>query len=206
MELLSDNLKIHLKAFLQLWLQEKGEFQELQVTPTHIVLEAAERIESIEIQTILQVDRRQKDFDICRRAIQRPIDSNIQRLNQVGGSDDGQLGMILRKMAKNNFRRWSVQERLETFYLLGEILTLRGWTKRDYQAIEQHLGERAAKDVKKIARRAYELFTARGVRSICGIRPTYLAQMNGSKFYDELLPEARRIASQESSGFAGAHP
>ena len=57
MESLSDNLKIHLKAFLQLWLQEKGEFQELQVTPTHIVLEAPKRIESIEIQMILQVDR-----------------------------------------------------------------------------------------------------------------------------------------------------
>ncbi|CAB4373963.1 unnamed protein product [Rhizophagus irregularis] len=71
-----------------------------------------------------------------------------------------------------------------------EILTLRGWIKRDYQAIEQHLGEHAAKDVKKITRRAYELFTSQGVRSIYGIRPTYLAQMNGSKFYDELLPEA----------------
>ncbi|PKK58650.1 hypothetical protein RhiirC2_795983 [Rhizophagus irregularis] len=66
------------------------------------------------------------------------------------------------------------------FYLLGEILTLRGWIKRDYQAIEQHLGEHAAKDVKKITRRAYELFTSQGVRSIYGIRPTYLAQMNGT--------------------------
>jgi hypothetical protein len=95
---------------------------------------------------------------------------------------------------------------LKTFFLLKEALTLRGWMKRDYQAIEQHLGERAARDIKKITRRAYELFTAHGVQTIGEIRPTYLAQMNGSKFYNELLPEARQIASQESSGFAGAHP
>lgn len=40
MESFSDSIKIRLKLFLQLWLQERGEFQELQITPTHIVLEA----------------------------------------------------------------------------------------------------------------------------------------------------------------------
>ncbi|CAB4381663.1 unnamed protein product [Rhizophagus irregularis] len=89
MESLSDNLKIYLKAFLQLWLQEKGEFQELQVMPTHIVLEVPERIER---------------------------NLNVARMDEARLSSD-----------------------------------------------RTTLGERVAKDVKKIARRAYELFTARGV-------------------------------------------
>lgn len=43
--------------FLQLWLQEKGEYQELQITLTHIVLESSESLELIELEMILNVDK-----------------------------------------------------------------------------------------------------------------------------------------------------
>ena len=87
-------------------------------------------------------------------------------------------------------------------------MSIRGWLKRDYRLLQQSVGERPAKEIKKIARRVYELFTARGIQVITAIeeiKPTYLSQMHETVFYEELLPEARRIA-QEESGFAGAHP
>ncbi|PKK59699.1 hypothetical protein RhiirC2_794445 [Rhizophagus irregularis] len=79
-----------------------------------------------------------KDFDICRQAIQRPIDNSIQRLNQHPKT----FGNILSSRRNLNVAR------MDEARLSSDRTTL---------------GERVAKDVKKIARRAYELFTARGV-------------------------------------------
>jgi hypothetical protein len=67
MESFSDNLKIQLKMFLQLWLQEKGEFQELQVIPTHIMLETPEKIESIEYKRFYKLTN---DKEILRYVVE----------------------------------------------------------------------------------------------------------------------------------------
>ena len=67
MDSLSDNLKIQFKLFLQLWLQERGDYSELHVTSTNVILEAPDRIESIDVETILNVSEKKIILDKCKQ-------------------------------------------------------------------------------------------------------------------------------------------
>ncbi|PKB94956.1 hypothetical protein RhiirA5_386339 [Rhizophagus irregularis] len=147
-------------------LKERNEDEELHITPTQILLETPDKIDSVELQSILQIDEKRKILEKCKRDLNRLPTLEYQRPKYLRGTE------------------FECLERL------------------------QQLGERSAKETKKIAKRVYELFIARGIQALTvveEIKPTYLSQMNETVFYEELLPEARRIA-QEESGFAGAHP
>ncbi|CAB4446395.1 unnamed protein product [Rhizophagus irregularis] len=142
METFSEKFKGQLKALLQLWLEEKGEYEEFHITPTNLLLSDAERIISIDFKTILDYDEQSKIVHRC------------------------------------------------------ELLSLRGWTKKDYGILQEQVGQRFAKDVKKTSQRVYELFAIRGVQcltKVAYICSTCLTKMSEGDFYNELLPEVRRI-------------
>ncbi|PKC53581.1 hypothetical protein RhiirA1_474862, partial [Rhizophagus irregularis] len=167
-----------------------------------------DKIDSVELQSILQIDEKRKILEKCKRDLNRLPTLEYQRPKYLRGTEFECLERLVRMIKTSPFRQKDIQRRLEVYYYLGEIMSIRGWIKRDYRHLQQQLGERSAKETKKIAKRVYELFIARGIQALTvveEIKPTYLSQMNETVFYEELLPEARRIA-QEESGFAGAHP
>jgi len=53
MDTLSDNIKVKLKQFLRVWLQEKGIYDEIQITPTSILLETSSQLNTIPLSAIL---------------------------------------------------------------------------------------------------------------------------------------------------------
>ncbi|POG82686.1 hypothetical protein GLOIN_2v1762086 [Rhizophagus irregularis DAOM 181602=DAOM 197198] len=196
METFSEKFKGQLKALLQLWLKEKGEYEEFHITPTNLLLSDAERIFSIDFKTILDYDEQSEIVHRCKIDLHHLTNYEYQRPNYLGGNEDELLRKLTRMIRQTTFRQKSVHERLEVYYYLGELLSLRGWTKKDYGILQEQVGQRFAKDVKKTSRRVYELFAIRGVQcltKVAYICPTCLTKMSEGDFYDELLPEARRI-------------
>ncbi|PKK58493.1 hypothetical protein RhiirC2_796208 [Rhizophagus irregularis] len=193
METFSEKFKGQLKTLLQLWLEEKGEYEELHITPTNLLLSDAEKIVSVDFGTILNYDEPREMVHRCKIDLHHPTNYEYQRPNYLGGSEDELLRKLARMIRQTTFRQKSVHERLENYYYLGELLSLRGWTKRDYGILQEQVGQRFAKDAKKTARRVYELFAIRGVQyltKVAYICPTRLTKMSEEEFYDELLPEA----------------
>jgi len=200
MDSLSDNLKIQFKLFLQLWLQERGDYSELHVTSTNVILEAPDRIESIDVETILNVSEKKIILDKCKQDLMRPVDYSYQLPDYVVANEDERLQKLIQIVKQSSFRRTNVHDRLKVYFYLGEILSLRGWVRKDNQLLQHHFGERSAKEVKKTAKRVFELFNARGIywlTSVTYIKPTYLAQMEETDFYEILLPEARQLRHNE---------
>jgi hypothetical protein len=95
-----------------------------------------------------------------------------------------------------DFRYEENQFRLETYYYLGEVLQFRGFTCADKRMMKDLMGSRRSKEIRRIARRVCELFTARGLRNLYAteyIRPSHLAVMREDDFYGQLMKEARRL-------------
>src|SRR6266498_5084506 len=200
MDSLSDNLKIQFKLFLQLWLQERGDYSELHVISTNVILEAPDRIESIDVETILNVSEKKIILDKCKQDLMRSVDYSYQLPDYVVANEDERLQKLIQIVKQSSFRRTNVHDRLKVYFYLGEILSLRGWVRKDNQLLQHHFGERSAKEVKKTAKRVFELFNARGIywlTSVMYIKPTYLAQMEETDFYEILLPEARQLRHNE---------
>jgi len=99
-------------------------------------------------------------------------------------------------LQQNEIKRKSANDRLEFYYYLGQTLAHRGWSKKDSKLIQQLLEERTHRELKRLAKRTFELFSARGIGIVMNLtymKPTHLAQMTEDDFYDRLLPEARRL-------------
>ena len=109
--------------------------------------------------------------------------------------------MITQGIKRSSFRNQPVNSRLQYFYHLGEVLTLRGWTKADSRMLTRTFDARSARDIKKIARRVYELFHTRGtawIVAVTCIYPTALLQISDADFYEKLLPGARQLAQKDN--------
>lgn len=196
METFSEKFKGQLKTLLQLWMEEKGEYEEFHITPTNLLLSNVEKIVSVDFRTILDYN---ETVHRCKLDLNRPANDAYQRPNYLEGSKDELLKKLARRIQQTTFRQRNVHERLEIYYYLGELLFLRGWSKKDYGTLQEQVGQRFAKDVKKTARRVYELFASRGIQyltEVAYICPTYLAKMSEGEFYDELLPEAQRLVRE----------
>jgi hypothetical protein len=142
----------------------------------------------------------------------RPATTPYEKPTYVIDNEDESLERLVRKIKHPDFRQESKVARLKCYYHLGEILASRGWNKTDSQYLKREFGQRTVRDVKKTARRVYELFYARGtaqIVAVTSIRPAQLLGMKDEDFYGKLIPGARRLAQEDSNEenrrFAGAH-
>jgi hypothetical protein len=79
-------------------------------------------------------------------------------------------------------------------------MSSRGWIQEDKQLLCTHFNKRKIKEIKRTAKRVYELFSARGIAhlySVNFIRPSHLAKLGETEFYLQLVPEAKRLRELE---------
>lgn len=126
MESFSDDLRMRLAEFLRLWLQEKGSFNELHITPTQILLEAQEYMEAIDIADALKFSARRIILEQFKRDLRIITDRNYQRPNYWIEELDERLPKLVQLMKQTNIRRKNNLERLELYFYVGEALSLRG--------------------------------------------------------------------------------
>lgn len=110
------------------------------------------------------------------------------------------LRYLIAYIDRDSFRHKSVTKRLEVYYYLGDVLASRGWIMEDNLKMSRVLGERKTKYIRRIAKRVYALFFARGIAhiyTVLFIRSTHLIQIPETDFYDHLIPAAREMRSKE---------
>ena len=101
---------------------------------------------------------------------------------------------------KESFSQKSVIKWLEIYYYLGDVLTSRGWTAEDNKTMLKMFKERKTKYLRKIAKRVYALFSARGIAhlyTVTFIKTTHLVQMSEADFFGQLVPAAREMRVEE---------
>jgi hypothetical protein len=163
------------------------------------MLETHERIDTIDMEALLTQSEEKTIMAKCKEDLNRPGSIQYQRPEYAIGEEGVRIMQTLREFTHFSWKQKTIHERLEAYYYLGEVLSLRGWVKRDNQLLRQQLKGITIKETKRVAKRVYELFHARGVAwlySVQYLKPTHLTQMDEEEFYGELMPEARRLGSE----------
>src|SRR3954452_724746 len=209
----STELKDLLRKTINAWLLERGEEEELRITSSTIIVETLDSIQSTDFAEF---------FTPAPKVIEpTTLDRCIADLEQLGTptvtfpayleeDETVRLRHLVELTSAATFKQKTVHERMETLYYLGEVLNSRGWTKDDKRLLREAFSERRYKEIRKVVKRTYTLFAARGLSHLSTtafIRPTHLGGMKESDFCRSLIPRARELRENESLGeaFAGAH-
>jgi len=110
-----------LKKLIRLWRDERGMYNELQLNTENIVFEGPDRIDCIGYHELEQtiVERYLQDLAL-------PARLPYKKLTYVVDDEDQRLSLITQGIKCSSFRNQPVNSRLQYFYHLGEVLTLRG--------------------------------------------------------------------------------
>jgi hypothetical protein len=189
-----------LGIFLQHWMRERSSDEILLIDGNRIIVSDGNNVQEVPMHQL--VGKSQTMLEKCIYDLQKKGVDTIPIPDYLGQLDEQRLTTLLQLAQQPLFQQRKSYYRLEVLYYLGEVLTLRGWQKEDSQRIrEMFKTNKGASDFKKMARRVYELFQARGIASLYVvefIRPYHLAQMEEKEFYNELLPIARQLYEQET--------
>jgi hypothetical protein len=146
-----------LKIFLQHWLREKDADEILMIDTNRILIGKGDEIREVPICEIIQ--NNETMLEKCVRDLHKRGIEAIPIPDHVGQSDERRLETLLRLTQQPPFHRRKTSHRLETFYYLGEILTIRGWQKNDIRRIREMFStNKGASDFKKTARRVLNCF------------------------------------------------
>ena len=201
MEQFSAEFRMTLANLIRLWKEEKGEYDELHITPMTVLLEAPDRMTSVELEAVENPLTTNVILQRCVQDLAQSVSDNYRVPAYVSIPEDERLPKLVRMIRQSDFKRRTTNDRLEIYYYLGQILAFRGWSKADMRTLWQDFRNRTVWDVKKMAKRTFELFQLRGVSSILTltfIKPTYLLRMSEGNFYGRLLPEVERLNRQNS--------
>src|SRR5919205_218067 len=139
MEILSDNLKGKLRSFVNAWLQERLNDEEIWITSSEVVLKRPDETITFDMNELLNFnnpDEKKTLLEKCKEDLNRPGIATIDYPNYQFKRGDKKLKRILKKISKLDFRYGKSTERLETYYYLGEALASRGWIRSDKKMLQ----------------------------------------------------------------------
>lgn len=197
----SEQTRQQLRNFIQQWNQDRKTDEELIINASTITIRNP--LTTLTIETSDFMKQSETLLERCLKDIQQNGIDIIPMPHYIEQSDEQRLTSLLQCVQQSTFRQRKSLHRLEVFYYLGEVLTLRGWQKVDTQRINTLFSTtKSASDFKKTAKRTYELFIARGLANLYAvkyIRPYHLLKLKEEEFYDKLIPEARNLHFAETS-------
>jgi len=203
MDNFSVELKYHLQQFLRKWEQEKKPDQTLQIVDQTLILKDLEISSSISTEQLLKEPISHVECELINEYkldLSRQGSDEITFPAYLDQPIERQLHVLLEIMNSSSFNSvHGKTRRLETYYYFGSVLEEKGWSRKVKKIVRESLQNRTNEQLRR-AKRVYELFTARGlfilytVQKIC---PSKLAFMKEDLFYDELIPEAKRLRLED---------
>ena len=145
---------------------------------------------SVELKAVKNLLTTDVILQRCVQDLAQSVSDNYRVPAYVSIPKDERLPKLVRMIQQSDFKRRTMNDRLEIYYYLGQILAFRGWSKADMKMLQQNFGNRTVRDVKKTAKRTFELFQLRGISSILTltfIKPTYLLKISEGNFYGRLI-------------------
>jgi len=178
--------------FLQVWSPDALEGQRITISNTHVTIEVPDEQQTIPIGDLLQ-NVLDPMIEKCKEDLQREGIEIIPFPEYLEKDEETKLHFLLDFTTQPAFQCRKTNIRLETFYYLGEVLTVRGWRNADKKLIRNQYECRIARKIEKIAKRVYELFSVRGLAHLYTVEyicPTRLGQMKEEDFYQHLVKAA----------------
>lgn len=212
MEQYSERFTQQLCTFLRHWMKENKGNETLILNALTLTIRNDQHEQEIPLTELIREEKTL--LNRCKQDLQNPGPDDFPLPDYLAQDDEQRLETLLHLTQQTAFRKRKTRHRLETFYYLGEVLNTRGWQRKDKQRIRTlFTTNKGANDLKNTARRVYELFRARGLPNLYAvthIRPYHLQKLSEEEFYNELIPEAQRLRSEENDQFleltfAGAH-
>ena len=203
MEHYSPKLRALLKRVARMWLLEKGDEEELCFTSSALRIKKREEEESWVYAELLAEEEEIPQIDLveqCLADLEGMTTTTVTFPSYADKSEDFRFGHLIECVLKDSFQSESVVKHLETYYYLGDVLTSRGWTIEDNKTLLGIFNERRTTYIRTIAKRVYELFSARGLAhlyDVSFIKPTYLVKISKSDFFGRLIPAARTMQMEE---------
>jgi hypothetical protein len=195
--------------FIQQWFNERDDNEELYIHADHMTIINEQQAHTISLQDIAHKNTL---LERCKQDLQRDGSISFNPPSYLGLDEESRINALLKLTQEAEFKKRKPLTRLETFYYLGEVLNARGWQKKDIRQINKlFCAKKSASNFRKTARRVYELFNSRGLANLYTvefIRPHHLLQLSEEEFYEQLIPEARKLRDAENElllQFAGAH-
>uniref|UniRef100_U9TCA9 Uncharacterized protein n=1 Tax=Rhizophagus irregularis (strain DAOM 181602 / DAOM 197198 / MUCL 43194) TaxID=747089 RepID=U9TCA9_RHIID len=171
METYSKETIRQLKIFLQHWLHERRPNDVLTIDSDRILFSNNFGIQEIHLYDF--IGNCATVLEKCVEDLRKEGVTTIPVPDYVGQDDEQRLETLLHLTQQPSFHRRKTLHRIETFYYLGEVLTLRGWRKKDARRIRELFStNKGASEFKKTAKRVYELFQARGLANLYAV--TYI--------------------------------
>ena len=116
MDQFSKEFKSALTKFVQIWEKEKGEYNELHITPMGVIVEQSDRMDIIDIDQMIP---HLTIVESCQQDLRHIYDNNYWPPAYINGSDDDRLLKLIWMLQQNEIKQKSANDRLEFYYYLG---------------------------------------------------------------------------------------
>lgn len=213
-----DHYSIELQELLHrtltAWQKERREGEEMHITSSTIVIENEEDIQVVDMNDFLEQDLKLKELttlERCLEDLEKTKDApQLIFPSYMEENELERMHYLVTFVGEATFRNKDIYERLEAYYYLGEVLASRGNTRVDQSFLRKSLPRRRDMEVRKLAKRTYALFAARGLEylyAVTYIRPSHISAITEADFYEQLVPKAKELRQKEllEGRFAGAH-